>query len=163
MTWLASFFRGFFVGIPFGVVFNIPKYGRTIVLVLGCILGIYIITNPTFMVGFAASISGYDGLANMIGIIAPTVQQMGGNMQELMKQLFNVFEVPNADVILQPQSPQAIAATMLQNPELAAQVQAMMAKAAAEQAASGSNKGQTPGVSPAGSPQIQGANARSDQ
>lgn len=99
--------------------------------------------------------------SNMIGIIAPLVQQAGGNVSELLSQFMDVFQVPNKDKILQPESPQAIAAKLLQNPALGQAVQAILARAGAEAAGGGGGggqRGQTPGVPAGGSPQEQAGN-----
>ena len=94
--------------------------------------------------------------ANMIGILGPMVQQVGGNLSELLSQFMDVFQIPNKDKILQPESPQAIAMKMIQNPALAQQVQAIMASVAAEDAGKGG--GQSPAVPAGGSPQEQAGN-----
>ena len=97
--------------------------------------------------------------SNMIGVIGPMVQENGGNMQELLKQFLNVFQVPNKDKILQPESPDALAAKLWNNPALNQQVQAILAqRTAAEQEKSGSKKGQTPSAPAGGSPQEQQGN-----
>lgn len=68
MTLLVSFFSGLFAGIPFGAIFSIPRYGKVIVLALGCLIGIYVIVEPTMLPEYVRSISGYSGLANLVGI-----------------------------------------------------------------------------------------------
>jgi len=56
--------------------------------------------------------------ANMMGIIHPIVQQEGGNTHELLKQFFNVFQVPNGKKILEPTDPMGIAMKLIQDPQL---------------------------------------------
>lgn len=66
--------------------------------------------------------------ADAIAIIAPMVQQSGGNMQYLIKEFLEVFEMQNIEKILQPEDPQAIAAKLLNNPQLNQAVQTIIAQ-----------------------------------
>jgi len=98
--------------------------------------------------------------ANMMGIIGPMVAENGGNSQELLRQFMNVFQIPNQDLILQEESPQAVASKLLRDEQLLAQVQQIVqqAKLAEEQEKGGKNKGSTQKVPPGGGPEEQAGN-----
>jgi hypothetical protein len=75
--------------------------------------------------------------ANMLGILEPMVERTGGNIQELLKQFMAVFQVPNAEKILQKESPEAMVAKLLGNPQLLQAVMTAVAQAQAAQAEGG--------------------------
>ena len=71
--------------------------------------------------------------ANMMGIIHPMVQQEGGNTGELLRQFFNIFQIPNGDKILEPTDPMGLAMKLAQDPQLMAGVMQSLQQLQAEQ------------------------------
>ena len=84
--------------------------------------------------------------ANMVGIIGPMVQQNGGNMSYLTKELLKVFGMKNPEKVMEPESAEQIVTKMQSNPQLAAEVQNIIAAQAAEE------QGATNPAGPSGSP-----------
>ena len=87
--------------------------------------------------------------ANMAGMIAPILQQSGGNMFLFFKNLFDVFQVPNAEEILSPESPDQIVAKLMSNPQLMQTVMTQIQQlnqGGGAPAGGAPNAGQTPAV-----------------
>ena len=72
-VWLV-FAQGLFVGIPFGVIFNIPKWGRAILLIAACAVGAWCLLDSTVVIQSFAR-PWYINASELLGIIIG--QQMG--------------------------------------------------------------------------------------
>jgi len=66
---------------------------------------------------------------NFFNIIAPFLQQAGGNMPMLMKQLMEEFDMRNIDEILEPENPEQFIAKLQANPQLMQVVMQAIAQA----------------------------------
>jgi len=85
-------------------------------------------------------------LANLVGIVGPLLQQSGGNLPLLLRKILLSFNIDDIEEMTTAESPNEIAAKLLNNPQLAQAVQQIVS---AEQAAanrSRENVGSTPGV-----------------
>jgi len=73
-VWI-TFAKGLLTGIPFGVLFNTPKWGKIIVLGLGCTVGIWLLLDSSILIELS-SCPWYINAANLLGVIIG--QFMGG-------------------------------------------------------------------------------------
>ena len=70
--------------------------------------------------------------ANAMSIITPLLQQAGGNTTMLLRQFMEVFQMRSIDKLLTPESPDQIAMKLMNNPQLAQSVMAMIAQMQAQ-------------------------------
>jgi len=80
--------------------------------------------------------------ANMVGILFPMLQQIGGNPRELMRQLMDVFQMNNKEKMLIPEDPAQFAQMLANDENMMNQVMELVAQMKAQQ-------GQPAGEAPA--------------
>jgi len=88
--------------------------------------------------------------ANMVGVILPLLQQSGGNTTELLKRLFEVFNIHNTNALLEPESPDQIALKLANNPQLAQAVMQMLSQLTQQAGGGGGGGGMSPEAVPGG-------------
>lgn len=90
-----------------------------------------------------------------IGIIHPMVLQNGGNVKELLRRFLIDWGVDNAEEIIESESPQAIAATLLANPTLNQQVHDILAQMIQQQSGGSAPPAKATGEEEAANAEVQ--------